>query len=440
MTYKINNFFLILFILLPLSLITGPAIPDITVTFAGIFGLIWLFVIKKRYDLFNDSFINISLLFWIGLIYISFFAFNKEKSFQDSIIYLRFLFIPICCYYIFFKNQKIFEYLLLLILVLVIFVLVDTLFQFFNYDSINGFGKDLLGFKSNWYGRLTGPFGDELVPGAYVSKFGLLGYVYLLLNNKLKYKILINSFYLSLILVVCFVSGERMAFATFFLSLIILLFFLKNYRREFLLSIIFGLTIILSIYKFHPFYNDYKIIESNEYHQGLKIEKIYECEDNKNETCTKIINIQPSFLKIITNFSTTAYGEIYYLSYKMFRDNPITGVGISNFNYLCDKNENYKKLMVNYDCASHPHNTYLQWLAEGGFLIFLLFILYLFFITKKIINNDGSKDFKLISIVLLIILFWPIMSTGSLIKNWYGIFVYFIIGISLCLSKFKKNY
>ena len=42
----------------------------------------------------------------------------------------------------------------------------------------NGFGKDLLGFKSDWYGRLTGPFGDELVPGAYISKFGLLGYLY----------------------------------------------------------------------------------------------------------------------------------------------------------------------------------------------------------------------------------------------------------------------
>ncbi len=438
--YRLNNFFLILFFLIPLSLITGPAIPDITITFTGVFGLTWLFIIKKRYDLFNDSFINISLLFWLGLIFISFFAFNKEKSFQDSIIYLRFLFIPICCYYIFFKDEKNLKYLLLIILVLVLFVLIDTLFQFFNYDTINGFGRDLLGFKSNWYGRLTGPFGDELVPGSYVSKFGLVGYVYLLLNNRLKYKILLNSSYLSLILIICFVSGERMAFATFLLAMSLLLFLLKNYRKEILLAIIFGLTIIFFIYKFHPFYNDFEVIESNEYHQGLKIEKKFECKDNKNETCTKIINIQPSFLKIISNFSTTAYGEIYYLSYKMFRDNPITGIGISNFKSLCIKNENYKKLMVNYDCASHPHNTYLQWLTEGGIIIFFLFIIYLFFITKKIIRNNGSKDFKIISIVLLIILFWPIMSTGSLIKNWYGIFVYFIIGISLCLSRLKKNY
>ena len=72
---------------------------------------------------------------------------------------------------------------------LVVFVLIDTLYQFFNYSSQNGFGKDLLGFQSTWYGRLTGPFGDELIPGAYISKFGLIGFSYLLLNDNLKKKI-----------------------------------------------------------------------------------------------------------------------------------------------------------------------------------------------------------------------------------------------------------
>ena len=38
-----------------------------------------------------------------------------------------------------------------------------------------------------------------------------------------------------------------------------------------------------------------------------------------------------------------------------------------------------KNMMVNYDCASHPHNIYIQWLTEGGIIVFILFILYLFF-------------------------------------------------------------
>ena len=124
----------------------------------------------------------------------------------------------------------------------------------------------------------------------------------------------------------------------------------------------------------------------------------------------------------------------------MFKDNPITGIGISNFKKICEKNIEYKKMMVNYDCASHPHNTYIQWLTEGGLIAFVLFVVYLFYLCKFIIYNNGSYEFKIISIVLLLILFWPIMSTGSLIKNWYGVSTYFVIGISMCISKIKIDY
>ena len=111
----------------------------------------------------------------------------KTNSFQDSLIFLRFLLIPIFCYYLFFCNKKLFLQSFFIIFILVVFVSVDTLFQFFNYTSKEGFGEDLLGFKSNWYGRLTGPFGDELIPGSYVSKLGLLGFVYLISAQKFKH-------------------------------------------------------------------------------------------------------------------------------------------------------------------------------------------------------------------------------------------------------------
>ena len=77
--------------------------------------------------------------------------------------------------------------------------------------------------------------------------------------------------------------------------------------------------------------------------------------------------------KILRNFNTSAYGEIYLLAYKMFINNPITGIGINNFKYMCEINEFYNNLMINYDCASHPHNIYIQWLAEGGLIVFLHF-------------------------------------------------------------------
>ena len=440
MIQQTEKIFSYLFLLVPLFLITGPAIPDIVITLGVIFGIFYFVYLKIYDDLLKISLFRVTILFWLSLIFISFFSYNKFNSFQDSLIFIRFLLIPIFCYFLFFNNEKVFQRSLLLIFILVIFVSVDTLYQFLNYTSKDGFGEDILGFKSVWYGRLTGPFGDELIPGSYISKLGLLGFAFILSLKKINKNVILHSIYLSSILLVSYVSGERMAFATFSLSLLMLLIFLDGYRKSIFLSIAIGLLLIFLAIYLHPFYNDFKIIESTQYHQGQKIEKFFECEDNSKKICSKIINIQPSFFEVIKNFSTSAYGEIYLLSYKMFLDNPITGIGINNFKFLCNYNELYKNMMLNYDCASHPHNIYLQWLTEGGLIVFLSFIIYLFFLIKFIIKNIGDKRYKIISFVIILTMFWPIMSTGSLVKNWYGVTTFLIIGLCMCLSKLKSNY
>ncbi len=435
-----KKLFTYLFLLIPLFLITGPAIPDIVISLGSVFGIIYIIYHKEYKKILKNNFFKISIIFWLSLIFISFFSYNKSNSFEDSIIFIRFLLIPIFCYFIFFRNNKIFEKILIIILILVLFVCLDSFYQFMNYTSQNGFGEDLLGFKSNWYGRLTGPFGDELIPGSYISKLGLLGFVYLISKKNLNKSIILHTSYLSAIFFISYVSGERMAFATYVLSLFILFIFLNKLRKTILFSFIIGIFLIFITINLHPFYNDFKIIESTQYHQGQKLEKFFKCEDNNNKICSKIINVQPSFLEIIKNFSTSAYGEIYLLSSKMFLDNPITGIGINNFKYLCKNNNLYKSMMINYNCASHPHNIYIQWLAEGGLIVFISFILYLIILVNFIINNDGDNQYKIISLVILLSMFWPIMSTGSLIKNWYGIITFFIIGMCLCVSKFKSNY
>ena len=440
MILQSKNILSYLFLLTPLFLITGPAIPDIVITLSILFGIFYILYQKEFENFIKLNFFRFSIIFWLSLLLISFFSYNKNYSFQDSLIFIRFLLIPIFCYFIFLKDKKIFEKLLLITFVLVVFVSIDTFYQFLNYTSKDGFGKDLLGFKSSWYGRLTGPFGDELIPGSYISKFGLFGFVYLISIKKLDHNIIIQSLYLSFIMLVSYVSGERMAFATYTLSLLILFIFLDEFRKSILLSILIGTYFIFLTIYIHPFYNDFNIIESTQYHQGQKIEKFYACENDIEKLCSKIIKIQPNFFEVIKNFGTSAYGEIYKLSFKMFIDNPITGIGINNFKYLCNSNEFYKKFMVNYNCASHPHNIYIQWLTEGGIIVFISFILYLFYLVKFIIKNNGDRKYKIISLVIILIMFWPIMSTGSLIKNWYGIITFFIIGMCLCLSKLKSNY
>ncbi len=432
-----DKFFFTMFMLVPVFLITGPALPDLVISFCAIYFLITFLIIKKNLFFLKDNFFLISIFFWFSLIFISFFAFNKIVSFQDSIIFIRLLIIPTIGYFLFFNSEKKIKFVIIIIFGCVIFVAIDTLFQFINYSSEFGFQKDLFGFKSSWYGRLTGPFGNELVPGAYISKLGLLGYIFFFFFKNLKYQNLIEVIYLSLIGLVCFASGERMALATFFLALLFLLIFLKNKRFVILFSISLSIILIIFSYKIHPFYNDYEILSSTHYHQGLTVEKYYECNENIAKKCKRIINLQPSFIEILKNFPTSAYGEIYKVGLAMFNDNLFTGVGISNYEIACISDSKYKKLMVNYDCASHPHNTYIQWLSEGGIITFISFILFLATILYFLIKSSNSNMLKYISIACIIILFWPVMSTGSLIKNWNGVLTFYIIGLCISLNRIK---
>ena len=77
------------------------------------------------------------------------------------------------------------------------------------------------------------------------------------------------------------------------------------------------------------------MINSTHLHQGLTIEKYFDCPEDTLKKCSKIINLQPSFIKVLENFSSSAYGEIYKVGLSMFLDNPITGVGISNYQTSC---------------------------------------------------------------------------------------------------------
>ena len=65
-------------------------------------------------------------------------------------------------------------------------------------------------------------------------------------------------------------------------------------------------------------------------------------------------------------------------AYNMFKDKPIFGHGPKMFRVIC-KDEKYA--VGRFPCSTHPHNFYIQILAElgiVGFLFILTFFLYLF--------------------------------------------------------------
>ena len=434
----INKFSYLLILILPLSLITGPAIPDISITLVGLLFLILHFFNKQFIEIYKYKWVKISIIFWFFLIFINLFSENKYLAYREVFIFIRILLIPIIVYFWILNDETKIKNTTFIIFIAVIFVCLDSIYQFTNYEPLNGFGKDIFGYIPEFYGRLTGPFKD-LIPGAYISKFSLFGMIFIFLYfRNVKLRNIIIIFYLSLVGFVTYISGERMALATYLLALSILFLFFKNKRSIFLISLILIFISIFFINKIHPIYNDYKIVSSTPYHLGLKIEKFYECNDNRNSTCNKTMQLQPSFIKVIKDFDQSPYGQIYSLALKMWRDHPLNGIGLNNFNYLCNKDIRYQNSINNYACVTHPHNIYLQWLVESGIFGLLIFILYIlsiiFFVYKK-----KYFPFSLIAISILAILFWPIMSTGSLLKNWMGVSTFYIIGLCLSLTRIKQK-
>lgn len=434
--FDLRKISILLLYLLPLSLLTGPAIPDISITFICLFFLLSS-LLNKDFNWIKNNWVIASLFFWLSIIFISFFSYNFIASISESLIFIRYIIFSIAITYWLIISKKELNTLMMIIFISLIFVIFDCLYQFINYNSLYGFGSDLFGFTSTHYGRLTGPFNDD-IPGSHISRyifFPILFFV--LVNNKSYFYNTAFIIYISLSIFIIWLSGEAMAFATTILGMILLIFLINQKKIIIIISVLLSGVFIFLTNNYHKMNYDYNIISSTPFHHGLLIEKFGPCSSNNNETCSRIIKTNPKFSEVIKNFDKSVYYGIYSDAFKMWMDNKITGVGLNNYETKCLADDKYSSIKINYGkCSSHPHNIYIQFLSETGLIGLLSFLTMLIFIFIKIIRNIKNL-YNRFSLIILITLFWPIMSTGSLLKNWYGIEVFFTLGLLICLTNFN---
>jgi O-antigen ligase len=145
-----------------------------------------------------------------------------------------------------------------------------------------------------------------------------------------------------------------------------------------------------------------------------------------------------STAEVIGHVKESAYGIVFASALDMARDYPLFGVGVHNYQAVCVQDrygpptigpEAYKR------CLGHPHNVYLLWLAETGLVGLALYIVFVVFSLKTIVQAAAANRDNLIFFGLAVSLalrFWPLSAGTSFFSTWSAEPMFLILGWCLC--------
>ena len=416
----INKLFELLIIIVPISIFIGNFVLNLNIL---LIDLLFLYFLSSKKILIKKNVLKFGLFLLMLFIVNIGLSVDLYLSIKGSLGILKYLIFFLAFAY-FLESETNNKLFFRLIFYIILFVVVDTFIQYL-------FGSDIFGseFSTSHGKRLSGPFGDEYVVGAYLSKLTFVGIIYLIQIKKNEY---FNYCYLGLLLTIIFLTQERSAF---FISLISSIFFILFYNSAIKHKIIFLVMIITCISLFLKFdnYSYDKYFKTTSLQLGLtdEIHLRNGTEGHKIDT-----------------FWDSRYGAHFLTAYEIYLDNKFFGSGIKTFRKVCALSK-YKKIESKYAdqrCNTHPHNIYFEILAEGGFFLFIPFcLLILFLVIKNLVSffKEDSKNLYLVNLSILIVLFFPLQTTGSFFSTFNGVFYWLGLAIIFCnmkLSFFRKSF
>lgn len=410
--YKGHRFSEVLFLLLPILLVTGPFLPDLSLS---IIGLIMLFNFEKKL-IIGNNYIKLFIAFYFLIVISSLFSEYKLYSLKSSFFYIRFGLFALATYILLSLNDKVIINLTKIFILILFVIFFDTLVQYFFKFNIFGWRVEDQNF------RLTSMFGKDEVLGSYFARFFPL-ILSLILYSKENLKLNISNYIIYCVIlfsiIICFLSGERTSFILLFISLITIIFTCKSLSRPIFLMMVFGLLLISSTIAFDKKVKN-RMIDFTISQLGL------------NSSSERVV------------IFSEIYEDHYEIALNMFKEKPLIGHGVKSFRKYCIKPENY---VSDYGCTTHPHNIYMQLLAETGILsfliIFFLFLVLVFrlfsisfnFLFKK---KSNYKDYLTLMYIFYAVNLFPFSPSGNFFNNWMSIIYFLPSGYFIFLN--KKNF
>ena len=412
---KYRNLPLVLIILLPPALVSGPAIPDILIS---VIALIFIITSIKN-KLFFFYYHPISILFFVFYLVVLISGLLSDMPRvslieREAVFYFRFyVFSLAICYYVQ-NNQKIFYYLASSLFLTILVIVIDGSVEYFT-------GTSLFGIQSGDT-RLFSLFIDEAIVGRYVSSASMLCVALLIYhfgyeNNK---AIFLIFTILMIGEVFTFMTGERSALAMI-ATFSIMGFVLINKRK--FERLIFILLSILFVFV---------LINTED-----RTERRYE------QTVSELTEREYFFV-----LASPVHESHYKSAYLMFKENPFLGIGSNLFRHMCDRDRFFIKKG---SCTTHPHHYYFQILAENGILGLTLFSFFclgvVFYLARHFFGliirkkNWRIDDREILFYIFLFSMICPLWPSGNFYHSWTNIPIFMGLGffLSFKISSLAKK-
>tara|TARA_A100000164_G_C21941777_1_gene791196 strand:+ start:2318 stop:3874 length:1557 start_codon:yes stop_codon:yes gene_type:complete len=505
-----ENIKIILLCLFPAAVIAGPLVAEIIIVIVSVLFILDIFK-NKKFKLIDNKIFYYLIIFYLYLVFLSFFSEIPEKILVKTLFYFRFIIFAFAIFEIIKSNKNSLKYIYLSLSLTIFIVVADGYFQLF-------FDQNLLGVKKYRVDRISGFFFEDLILGSFLSKIFLihLALVFYFKNN-LKKIFLPNIILFLLTYLLIFLSGERAAFAISSM-MILIIFIMIDYSFKIKAIVAVSISIFLSLSLINnPTMNDRYFSQLNSHLFGFD-------NDSKEKEFELLPNYMPMFKTALN----------------MFKSKPIIGYGPKSYRQYCDKEEfvsfyskisytnNFKiylpnlgkkysdliiekflvteedilskgqdiligrdidnnlrtiksdksgkirtiynkKRVFEYEeliylenpnnlpenniqkfnaCTTHPHNIYIQLLAETGIIGFLfpfiIFLILSFILIKNLffVFLDDSKKINNFELCIIVCIFgnlWPIITSGNFFNNWINFLYYYPLGFYLLNLHLKKK-
>ena len=424
-----SNLLNFLFILIPGSYIAGNLILNLNILLIILTGLFFygkkIFQIKlyilDKVILFFFLFIFFSgITNFIDLYFVKGEDYSLVENFGFSVLiksisYIRYLILYFVLRFLVENKLINFKFFFISCSLFTLFVSLDIFYQFI-------FGKDIFGFEPTSARKFSGPFGNEFIAGGYLQRFALFSFFLFPFIFKINNKIYLSIIYIILFLIyltALVLSGNRMPLILFVFMTILIFMFEKSIRKY----LIFKIATIIIICTALANSND--LIKSNFSNFFTQVQSI-----------SKILTTSE-----INKSGMNSYFHEFKTFYGTWLMNKYIGGGVKSFRINCWERQNIK-VGERTTCNTHPHNYYLEILSDlglvGFFILLVIFsmVLYISFSKKYLMfSSNQSNNILTPFMFLFFIEIFPLKSTGSFFTTSNATFLFFVLAITIALSR-----